>query len=845
MPPVVTPTPNPSPPPPAPYYFLAQASVSHLVFHSAAPGSTPSRMTPDRGAAYGGGQGQMQTVGVTPSKRQVIVTFTPIQSSEPQSIYAAAVSGITPDTPVLVAGGIDNLGETFATNDELVAFADGRDVFVARLDGSDASTPTFVGRANGRLRRLAFTDDWLAIDAFDLNRGESEVALYRLDDPEARPVIVPGTDLMIARGLPGGRLLVEQPGVMFVFDVARRDHVYADASGGLVGHTPDGETLVFTRNVGASTEIRAVVFDQQPARSFTIGRVNEVAAIDMSADGHFVFVMSYEDRVYEYRRFATSGVPAPGNGVIGTAPSAASRVIRASRDGRFVLGCTPEGLMKIDVLEGRSIVANACTRYSLVDLIDDGRIAIMSGGNDVAFVNVDTGDVDLRSRVTAHIIVRGGVVMIEENGGYGTIYRVELPNRIERVLPFASPPITEAVHIEPYDAILFERGGDWFTMPTDVRGPPTRVATGREGWRLAGVTDGYLALNTPTLLETFPLDGSSPDEPVTRIQTVGFAVWATADGHAISRNGPVISAVAVDAGPDAMEHVLYDGSFGVGPVMLHRGELFYAVRSPEGVDVYAVPFEGGPERLVMRRSGVLGGIEPNQLIKVPNLPRAFLSTRVDNGQAFTERLAMFPLDANVPTEPIFVGRAGQALWTQGGSGWPFIDQGGTVLLLGQDGLYAASTAGGEGRRILEQPAFRVGRALASPDGAWVVGQTGDGAVVAIPTRNDIGEAIRLTDDAEYGLFDPQGSFVFVRWPGGEEPALYRRSLTLSDMAERLTTRFHIDALIDTTAEGVLLRSREGGDVSVYLATYDGGRPLAITPVDDASETVIPVLESAD
>ncbi len=128
---------------------------------------SPIQLGPRRGAGYGMGEGNVSYPDLTPDGSTVVVVFYPM--STPSSfkggygahLFALAIDGSSKTKPIAIARANALRATDRAYNDTTMAYVDGNDLYLARLNGKDLNSPTLVaeGPANMELGGPRFLPD--------------------------------------------------------------------------------------------------------------------------------------------------------------------------------------------------------------------------------------------------------------------------------------------------------------------------------------------------------------------------------------------------------------------------------------------------------------------------------------------------------------------------------------------------------------------------------------------------------------------------------------------------------------------------------------------------------------
>lgn len=845
LPPDTMEGPTGTPPPPSvtleeptpPRFFVATASLEVLRRHTAAFGAPPPRrLSPRRGQGYGRGEGRVVFFGTTPSEHLAIVEFLPVDSTRPASLFAISTSGIEPDAPVAIAHGIHSLRAVHLT-DRMAVYVTDSGLYAVALDGSDADEPRVLQTTDGLswIGDAAIGGPYVAYEYASRPGGEPTIRVARWDDEAPEPSQI---DARFATG----RVLGALADGRFFVNVEEGFGLFAPAEGPRVTQIIWGEVDVI--DVLDSEPLAVVKRGTRELGVIDFSGANPVFRILILPTSLTAFGVSSDHRQMYAIGFDGS-IPglyhAPTNARLRAQPilelpyDARVSELAVSSDGRFAVLCDGSRLLRASPTEGLTeISSTACREMQPRAVVGGDRVVMLSGGDTMRLVSLDDGHTeDLRGLPTLHKLLKDGFLTFTTTEPESTIYRMDQPERVQRLLPWRSPAISTVHRID--EGLLYARDGRWFLLPLD--GGAERPLADWPESELFGVTAGHLLLQAGFDVRSYPLDASASGEPVLRVRRPlpavehgvadGQVYWVLPDGLASARVDGSEALDYVFWSPYPIEHARYDA--------VSKRLVLVGVYN-QSIDVTTIGLDGSEVTTIVDgpRARIVGW--PTFVDLVPGASRILLTINPPGTGGAPFPPSLWSVEIGGTGSIVEVTDDGQTLWR--GPQAPFLSNGTRAVIVDTTATFVASLTAHTYSSIVTRSLQQIGPATISRDDRWLLGHSSDG-LFAVRT-DGAGQVISVAPDAFAARFTPDNLIVYAaHGREGADSALFVRSVREDDESRRVTpSGFRVAALYESDEDGSLVASLSGGDWSVFWVAHDDHRPVAVTPLDDARETPI-------
>lgn len=210
---------------PAPAVRLVYAATRgvttpHFIPISGASVGEPIQLGPRRGAGYGMGEGAVSYPDLTPDGTQVVVAFYPLHTvsasfGNAAHLFALPIDGVGTATPTKIAIAPQLHATKRVYGPGVMAYVDGRKLFIAHLDGSDLAAPILIAQVDEGMEisavRWVAEGDELAWPVRSTSGGSAAMYVGAADGSElANPrkqMTGNGPAEFIAAVLPDGRVV--------------------------------------------------------------------------------------------------------------------------------------------------------------------------------------------------------------------------------------------------------------------------------------------------------------------------------------------------------------------------------------------------------------------------------------------------------------------------------------------------------------------------------------------------------------------------------------------------------------------------------------------------------------
>ena len=895
------PVPDTDAPPATALVYVAHRGVSTPWFVPVdGSGAGPAvQLGPRRGAGYGLGEGDVSYPLVTPDGATVVVAFYPLATPSSSAsfgavLFALPVTGAGATAPVRVASAADLHVLDRDARDGWLAYVDGRRLYAARLDGSNAGAEVPVAEvAEGqeiRSPRFVVGTSYVAYQRGTWSGGAAEVVVSEVPGAGAPGAVVQttaGPAELLAGELEGGRLVVRGPDDrLYAVDIdGTKEPVVLTPEGVIadfVGATADGSRIVAELRTtwAEDRELISAAADGSDAtapKKLTPKPAQGLSPL-MSRDGAAV-AWTTKNEVGQWAVFVapSSGLTPSQDPRVSswsaqrlyvTAFDAAAGALVGARDDGAVLALATAGEpVAPKVLALVSDVVNLSIPWPVLTV--DGQRVLYDANTATGWhawtVPVKGGEAtELPDAWYRDLITPFGLLhheYVEE----GAVFKAGLT-------PGSPTPLTDWHDSAIVDARLVPGGGHvvyaasspapgWYAASTTPPGPPGRTlvmdapaaATPSSGWSPDRPleTKTHLVRINGGKVESAALDGSNVGAPLILAgEATSPFVIDSEGGRALFVGASGVAAARVDGSEPPVLLLKTAGPVRQIALLPDSQRALVAIGGDTGATIYAAPLDGSgadaPVLVAQDLPGWLIGMAPTaggayvytvhsvEATAVPH-PDVLLAARTDGATG----------GAAYPLAP-----AGYTLWSGGPVSSP---NGLNALLGGPAGLYSARSDGSEAAapRHLGSATETIGPPF-SPDGTHLLLREGGSAVVVTLGQSD--SQVGLTTAADGGAvrgewtisgdrvvlllsdakgFDLSGALALVETI--EPPSPPQRL----HPAEFRGTHLHS---LTPDGEAAVVESQYGMDRSLYLVPLASGQahalPKPTTPIDDAGETFV-------